>query len=92
MRTRLAFGVISSVLLAGTLGLGATHAGAAVSESPQAATAAQAADAPEGWVHRGKYWTHGGCVEAGHDGVQRRHWDEFQCANGPVYWNLWTNR
>lgn len=91
MRTRLTFGVISSVLLAATLGLGASQAGATV-ESRHTVTAASAADAPEGWVHRGKYWTHGGCVEAGHDGVQRRHWDEFQCANGPVYWNLWTNR
>jgi hypothetical protein len=92
MRTRLVFGVITTVLLAGTLGLGATQAGAAVAGSPQRATAAQAADAPAGWVHRGKYWTRGGCLEAGQEGVQRRHWDEFQCANGAVFWNLWTNR
>jgi hypothetical protein len=48
-----------------------------------------AADLP---VHRGKYWTRSGCMEAGQDGVDRGHWSQFHCSAGPVFWNLWTDR
>ncbi|QXJ26482.1 hypothetical protein AGRA3207_002690 [Actinomadura graeca] len=45
-------------------------------------------------VHRGKYLTLGACQTAGRQGIERGHWDSFQCADGtwPWRWNLWTNR
>ncbi|WP_055525681.1 hypothetical protein [Streptomyces graminilatus] len=45
-------------------------------------------------VHRDKYLTLGGCQTAGQQGIERGHWDRFQCADGtwPFRWNLWTNR
>ncbi|GAA1883135.1 hypothetical protein [Streptantibioticus ferralitis] len=48
--------------------------------------------APAGWIDRGKYWTFDGCNSDGQQGVQRGAWDQYQCANGTVFWNLWTNR
>ncbi|WP_328491706.1 hypothetical protein OHS59_02410 [Streptomyces sp. NBC_00414] len=93
MRKRFASGLLTAAVLAGTLGLGTTQATALSAETPrQVAAGAQAMAAPPGWILRDKYWTRGGCLEAGQDGVQRRHWDEFQCANGDLKWVLWTNR
>ncbi|MDH6223103.1 MULTISPECIES: hypothetical protein [Streptomyces] len=43
-------------------------------------------------VHRGKYVTLGGCQTAGQQGIERGHWDRYQCAEGTFFWNLWTNR
>jgi hypothetical protein len=54
--------------------------------------ARHADDAPPGWIDRGKYWTFDGCNSAGQQGVDRHAWDQYQCANGAVFWNLWTNR
>ncbi|MFI0219297.1 hypothetical protein [Streptomyces lydicus] len=93
MRNRIAAGLLAAAALVGTVVLGATQASAAPARAPhQVADQDNAADAPPGWVLRGKYWTHGGCMEAGQDGVQRHHWEEFQCANGSLQWVLWTNR
>lgn len=92
MRQRVVSGLLAASVLAGTLGAGAAQAAALSAEAPRRAVAAQSADAPPGWIIRGKYWTRGGCLEAGQDGVQRRHWDEFQCADGILQWVLWTNR
>jgi hypothetical protein len=93
MRTRIAAGLLATAALAGTLGLNATQATAVPAEaSQQVATQEKAADAPPGWVLRDKYWNHGSCQEAGQDGVQRQHWEAFQCANGALQWVLWTNR
>ncbi|TSB17725.1 hypothetical protein OG422_00090 [Streptomyces sp. NBC_01525] len=92
MRNRITAALVATIALAGTVVLGTTQASAAPAQAPQQATPANVADAPPGWVLRDKYWTHGGCVEAGQDGVQRHHWDEFQCANGNLQWVLWTNR
>jgi hypothetical protein len=93
MRTRIAAGLLATAALAGTLGLGATQAAAVpATATQQVATPVKAADAPPGWILRDKYWNRGSCLEAGQDGVQRHHWDEFQCANGTLQWVLWTNR
>ncbi|MFE6490012.1 hypothetical protein ACFVGN_44770, partial [Streptomyces sp. NPDC057757] len=44
-------------------------------------------------VHRGKYVSLGGCQTAGQQGIERGHWDQYQCAQGSFWlWNLWTNR
>ncbi|MFJ4834389.1 hypothetical protein ACIP79_31440 [Streptomyces sp. NPDC088747] len=44
-------------------------------------------------VHRGKYMSLGGCQTAGQQGIERGHWDQYQCAQGSFWlWNLWTNR
>ncbi|MGW7007089.1 hypothetical protein ACWGCW_30850 [Streptomyces sp. NPDC054933] len=65
----------------------------AVPQHHVAARAAQHTDAaPAGWIDRGKYWTFDGCNSDGQQGVQRGAWDQYQCANGSVFWNLWTNR
>jgi hypothetical protein len=93
MRTRIAAGVLATAALVGTLGLGATQATAVPAEAPQQVAAQEnAADAPSGWILRGKYVTRGGCIEAGEDGKRRQAWDDYQCANGQFFWNLWTNR
>ncbi|MEU3556093.1 hypothetical protein [Streptomyces fragilis] len=69
--------------------LGAASAAPAVA-APRGAAAAPAADGLD--VHRGKYVTLGGCQTAGQQGVERGHWDRYQCAEGTFFWNLWTNR
>lgn len=34
----------------------------------------------------------GGCRTAGLKGVDRAHWDRYQCAQGFLWlWDLWTN-
>ncbi|GAA5613552.1 hypothetical protein Spla01_04730 [Streptomyces platensis] len=91
-RHRLTVGLLAALALTGTLGMGTAQASAPPTRTPHQATRPDTAYAPPGWVLRGKYWTRGGCTEAGQEGVQRHHWDEFQCANGPVRWILWTNR
>ncbi|MFD5895339.1 MULTISPECIES: hypothetical protein [unclassified Streptomyces] len=40
---------------------------------------------------RGKYWTRGGCLEAGQEGINRGHWTGYECANGTLQWVLWTD-
>lgn len=90
-RQRMTAGLLAAIALAGTMGMGTAQASAAPAQTPHQATRADVA-APPGWVLRGKYWTRGGCTEAGQEGVQRHHWDEFQCANGSMRWILWTNR
>ncbi|AEW98823.1 hypothetical protein [Streptantibioticus cattleyicolor] len=68
---------------------GALTAGLAVLATP-AHAAPQ--DPPAGWVLRDKYWTFDGCNSAGQQGIGRGAWDQYQCANGRVFWVLWTNR
>ncbi|WP_043266208.1 hypothetical protein [Streptomyces sp. CT34] len=95
MRTRIAAG-LATAALAGTVGLTAVAPASAAPAVPAqhtiTAQKAHAADAPPGWILRDKYWTHSGCEEAGQDGIQRQHWDQYQCANGNAQWVLWTNR
>ncbi|WP_236579983.1 hypothetical protein [Streptomyces sp. HM190] len=43
-------------------------------------------------VYRGRYVTQGGCETAGRQGVERGHWDQYQCAEGRLFRHLWTNR
>lgn len=79
------------------LGAGAVQAAADVPHGARSvATVASVRHAmpkaPQGWVLRGKYWTHSGCVEAGAQGVERHAWDAYQCANGTLQWVLWTDR
>ncbi|MBT2385944.1 hypothetical protein [Streptomyces sp. ISL-11] len=92
-----------SLAVVGLAAVVASMTGAGVSQAVEAsgvharqsfaAAASHVAQAPADLpVHRGKYWTRGGCMEAGQEGVDRGHWSQFQCANGPVFWNLWTDR
>ena len=92
MRVRTMF---SALAVAAVTGLGLSAAAPAVA-APAAAsshvTAVQAADGLN--VHRGKFLTLSGCQTAGQQGIDRGHWDVYQCADGtwPWRWNLWTNR
>lgn len=98
------FRTLSTIAVAGSAlaalaftGVGAANAAstptAVPAKAPQQVTTQQnPMDAPAGWVLRDKYWHHGDCVEAGQDGIQRQHWEQFQCANGTLQWVLWTNR
>ncbi|MEU3251284.1 hypothetical protein [Streptomyces sp. NPDC006997] len=61
------------------------------------ATSVQAAPAQERAaagldVYRGRYLGWADCDKAGRQGVERGHWDQYQCAEGRVFWHLWTNR
>ncbi|MEU4684814.1 hypothetical protein [Streptomyces xinghaiensis] len=91
-RTALA-GIAATTTAVAALTLGAVQATAAPASESRAG-ASQEADTAQvpGWVLRGKYWQYGNCVLAGNEGVQRGHWDQFQCANGTLQWVLWTNR
>jgi hypothetical protein len=71
------------------LALGLASAAPALAAHDQVA-AVRAADGLN--VHRGKYVTLGGCQTAGQQGIERGHWDRYQCAEGTFFWNLWTNR
>ncbi|MFE7814299.1 hypothetical protein ACFU5P_20555 [Streptomyces sp. NPDC057433] len=89
MRVRTALSAFAAITV---VGLGLCSAAPAGAESQQV-TAVQAADSLD--VHRGKYMTLGGCQTAGQQGIERGHWDRYQCAEGsmwPWVWNLWTNR
>lgn len=93
-----------AVAVTAMTGLGALPAAAAqpgpaerpaVSEQMTGSERASAADrsALSGrYPHiRGKYWTRGGCLEAGQEGVNRGHWTGYECANGTLQWVLWTD-
>ncbi|MFD0315537.1 hypothetical protein [Streptomyces flavalbus] len=43
-------------------------------------------------VYRGRYLGWADCDKAGRQGVERGHWDQYQCAEGRLFWHLWTNR
>ncbi|MFH8974986.1 hypothetical protein [Streptomyces sp. NPDC017890] len=94
MRVRTALSAFAAIAV---VGLGSLSAAAPAVAAPGAASqqvaAVQAADSLD--VHRGKYMTLGGCQTAGQQGIDRGHWDRYQCAEGnmwPWTWNLWTNR
>ncbi|GAA0471551.1 hypothetical protein ACFQ2B_33465 [Streptomyces stramineus] len=91
---RVSLAVIGFVAaVASMTGAGVSHAVEAAAAPARVAAVSHAAQAPADLpVHRGKYWTRGGCMEAGQEGVDRGHWSQYQCANGPVFWNLWTDR
>ncbi|MFJ2606149.1 hypothetical protein ACIQOU_15435 [Streptomyces sp. NPDC091279] len=84
---------LATLLLAGAalvapLGVGVSSAAAAPATTHTVA-AAPAANLP---VYRTWYWTWANCDNAGRQGVERGHWDQYQCAEGDVFWHLWTNR
>ncbi|MEV5986430.1 hypothetical protein AB0L85_15660 [Streptomyces sp. NPDC052051] len=90
MRVRTALSAFAATAVAG-LGLGA--AAPAVAAPSHQVAAVQVADSLD--IHRGKYMSLGGCQTAGQQGIDRGHWDRYQCAEGnmwPWKWNLWTNR
>ncbi|MER7488792.1 hypothetical protein ABTY20_23370 [Streptomyces sp. NPDC126497] len=91
MRVRIALSAFAALA---AVGLGGVGAAAPAVAAPDAAShqvsAVQAADGLD--VHRGKYVTLGGCQTAGQQGIDRGHWDRYQCAEGTFFWNLWTNR
>ncbi|MER5555160.1 hypothetical protein ABT001_26415 [Streptomyces sp. NPDC002793] len=92
MRVRIALSAFAAVTVAG-LGLAAAVPAVAASASAPQVTAVQAADGLN--VHREKFMTLNGCQTAGQQGIDRGHWDRYQCAEGnawPWVWNLWTNR
>ncbi|MFF5565681.1 hypothetical protein ACFY7Z_08515 [Streptomyces sp. NPDC012623] len=87
--------LLAASAVAASLGLGAYQAVAATGPvtAVGAATGRSAADpAADLPVYRDWYWTEGNCQRAGRQGVERGHWDQYQCAAGDVYWHLWTNR
>ncbi|MEV3970292.1 hypothetical protein AB0K68_19420 [Streptomyces sp. NPDC050698] len=90
MRVRTALSALAAIAV---VGLGALGAAAPAGAAPHQVSAVQAADGLD--IHRGKYMTLGGCQTAGQQGIDRGHWDRYQCAEGnmwPWTWNLWTNR
>ncbi|MFI2780640.1 hypothetical protein [Streptomyces sp. ALB3] len=93
MRVRIALSAYAAITVAG-LGLNsAASAVAAPAPAPHRVTAAPAADGLD--IHREKFMTLNGCQTAGQQGIERGHWDRYQCAEGnawPWVWNLWTNR
>ncbi|MGC2999506.1 hypothetical protein ACPF8X_14355 [Streptomyces sp. G35A] len=90
MRVRTVLSALAAIAVTG-LGLSAAApAVAAPAAAPARVTAISAADGLD--VHRGKYFTLGGCQTAGQQGIDRGHWDRYQCAEGTFFWNLWTNR
>ncbi|NJQ01876.1 hypothetical protein [Streptomyces zingiberis] len=91
-RTALA-GIVATTTAVAALALGAVQASAApATGSRVTAVQGETAEQVPGWVLRGKYWQYGNCVLAGNEGIQRGHWDQFQCASGALQWVLWTNR
>ncbi|WP_391858282.1 hypothetical protein [Streptomyces silvisoli] len=78
--------------VAAVAGLGFVAPAAQAVPRHHAVVAHHSDQAPAGWIDRGKYWTFDGCNSDGQQGVQRGAWDQYQCANGSVFWNLWTNR
>ncbi|MFF3320034.1 hypothetical protein ACFYV5_31685 [Streptomyces sp. NPDC003035] len=93
-RVRIALPAIAPAVAAAAviaLGLGAAAPAAA---APTTAVTASAVSEAEGLdVHRGKYVSLGGCQTAGQQGIERGHWDQYQCAQGSFWlWSLWTNR
>ncbi|MEV0241538.1 hypothetical protein AB0I06_16620 [Streptomyces sp. NPDC050674] len=90
MRVRTTLSALAAIAV---VGLGALGAAAPAGAAPHHVSAVQAADGLD--IHRGKYMTLGGCQTAGQQGIDRGHWDRYQCAEGnmwPWTWNLWTNR
>lgn len=87
MRARTAFTAFAMT----TVALGLAPAATALA-APHHLAVVQAADGLN--VHRGKYFSLSGCQTAGQQGIDRGHWDRYQCADGtwPLRWNLWTNR
>ncbi|GAA2424671.1 hypothetical protein [Streptomyces glaucus] len=91
MRVRTALSALAALAVVGVGGLSA--AAPAVASPGAASQRVAAVQAAEGLdVHRGKYLTLGGCQTAGQQGIDRGHWDRYQCAEGTFFWNLWTNR
>ncbi|WP_151770717.1 hypothetical protein [Streptomyces abyssomicinicus] len=86
MRARTAFAAFVTITVTA---LGTASAAPALA-APDDVVAVRAGDGLD--VHRGKYVTLGGCQTAGQQGIERGHWDRYQCAEGTFFWNLWTNR
>jgi hypothetical protein len=89
MRVRTALSAFAAISVVGLGLVSATPAVAAPVAASHQIAAVQGADGLD--IHRGKYWTLGGCQTAGQQGIDRGHWDQYQCAEGWM-WNLWTNR
>lgn len=93
MRVRTALSVFAALAVVGLGGLGVAAPAVAAPGATSRPAAVEAADGLD--VHRGKFMTLGGCQTAGQQGIDRGHWDRYQCAEGnmwPWTWNLWTNR
>jgi hypothetical protein len=81
--------VAGLAVVAATLGTGVCEAAAA--GAPARAAVSSVAQVPSD-VERGTYWTRGGCIEAGQEGIERGLWSRYTCANGPLWWTLYTDR
>ncbi|MFI1562914.1 hypothetical protein ACH4ZX_07540 [Streptomyces sp. NPDC020490] len=93
MRVRTALSAFAAMTVVGLGAVSAAPALAAPSAASHQAAAVRAGDGLD--IHRGKFMTLGGCQTAGQQGIERGHWDRYQCAEGslwPWVWNLWTNR
>ncbi|WP_058041069.1 hypothetical protein [Streptomyces roseifaciens] len=89
MRARTVLPALAAITVAG-LGLGAAAPAIAAPAATSLRALAVAAD--DGLdVHRGKFFSLGACQEAGQAGIERGHWDRYQCAKNWL-WNLWSNR
>lgn len=94
-RALVAAGAITGVMLLATAmtapAASADSAGVtARTTSAESATVARtAADLP---VYRDWYWSYAACDNAGRQGVERGHWGAYQCAEGDMFWHLWTDR
>ncbi|MCH0540190.1 hypothetical protein I3F58_11535 [Streptomyces sp. MUM 203J] len=92
MRVRTALSAFAAVTVVG-LGLAPAAPAVAAPGAVSHQVSVQAADGLD--IHRGKFMTLGGCQTAGQQGIDRGHWDRYQCAEGSMWpwtWNLWTNR
>ncbi|MFH8452915.1 hypothetical protein ACH4CD_27200 [Streptomyces fungicidicus] len=93
MRVRTVLTAFAALAAVGLGGLSVTAPAVAAPGAGSQVSAVQAADGLD--VHRGKFMTLSGCQTAGQQGIDRGHWDSYQCAEGnmwPWTWNLWTNR
>lgn len=90
---RMRSAVAGLAVVAATLGTGVCQAAAAdtAAAGPVRAAGSLIPQVPSD-VKRGTYWTRGGCIEAGQEGIERGLWSRYTCANGPLWWTLYTDR
>lgn len=88
---RMSFVVTMTVVVA-MVPAGGGVARAVVAAGPRARAPTAGSPIGELPVHRGKFVTRGGCLEAGQNGVDHGRWSQFQCANATGAWDLWTDR
>jgi hypothetical protein len=79
------------VVLVGAVFAGLSPAAAAGPRSV-ALAGGLARESGEPSVHRGSFWTHAACTQAGREGAAAGRWSRFTCVSSHVSWALWTDR